>query len=216
MRILSSLFFLLISMGCTKTITVFSSKTTFKAGEKILVLKPQVSVADKKGSVERAILNTVITDLGKRGYSYGVAWDKMPMQYQAFFPRVYQAARKVFAQKSNSLEPVVKEESWGEAFIANLNLLGKNYRGAMVARKMDGFAPRFIFISGLEKAGTTFSGKLKLNIYGALIDSTDRSVVWGMSFSFTSALSEHHLVIASIRAAREMIQEMATWLSKQK
>jgi len=203
-------------MGCTKTITVFSSKTAFKAGEKFLVLKPQVRIADKKGSVEQAILGTIITDLGKRGFSYRVAWDKMPLQYKEFFPNVYSAVKKVFSQKSNSLEPVVKEESWGEELIANLNLLGKNYKGAMVARKMDGLSPRFIFISGLEKSGTTFSGKLKLNIYGALVDSTDKSVVWGMSFSFTSALSEHHLVIASIRAAREMIQEMATWLSKQK
>ena len=207
---------LVVLTSCTKTITVFSSKTKFAKKERFLVLKPQVALTKFEAAASKAMLGTFVSELGSRGYSHKVAWSKMSEVYKGFTAHLYAATKKVYQHKSNSVEEVVKEESWGENLMVNLTLLGKNWSEAMVKQKMDPFSPRYVFVSGLEKVGETFTGNLKLIIYGALIDTREKSVVWGMSFNFKSPATSHDLAIKAIVAGREMMKEFHTWLQKSK
>ncbi len=208
------LLLVLLSQGvaCTKTVTVFSTKTTFAPKEKFLVLEPQVFQGKYQKVLRESLLGTITSELGPRGFSYMVAWHKMPELYGQFTPTLYKATKLVFLHRSNSIEAANKGKAYTEALIVNLNLLGSRFSEAMDSLKMDSFKPKYLFVAGLERHGRTFSGNLKLTLYGALIDTVERSVVWGMSFDFSSGDNANLMVTQSIKAARKLLKEFKEWI----
>jgi hypothetical protein len=205
---------LMIFGGCTQTVTQFSTKTKLPSKTKFLVLKPQIHLETGKIIVEKALLGTLVSELGSLGFSHVVAWHKMPNVYGDFFPRLYKSSKRVFFSKSNDITNVIKDESWKESFNVNLNLLGSRFGDAMAELKLAKWNPKYVFITGIEKDGATFSGNLELTIYGAVIDTVSRSVIWGMSFKVKSANNSRQLVIKAIISGRELIKELKLWVNK--
>lgn len=206
--------FLLITAGCTKTVTEFTVKTSFKTGERILVLKPEISGKAYYKSAEEALSGSVTANLGNLGFNYLVVWDAMPPVYGKFFNRIHELSRDIFSTATNNIEKAGDKKDYKDEFIANLDLLGTRFNDALKKKQFGEWTPQYILVTGIVYKGSTFSGSLKLWVYGVLIDRVSRNVVWGHAFDTRCGANQERMTVAAINSGKILAVELTNWVKK--
>ncbi|MBN2725106.1 MAG: hypothetical protein JXR95_13665 [Deltaproteobacteria bacterium] len=214
MRQTALLLLIFLVSSCTKTVTEFTVKTKFTGKERVVVLAPEVSEKIKDKYVVEALSGSITANLGKRGFSYMIFWKDLPPVYGNFFPRLYSASRSIFKKDTNNIEKSVDGETHKDEFVTNLDLLGKRASEVLEKKGFAGWSPRYFLVSGIIHTGNTFSGSLKLHVYGVMIDRVSRNVVWGYSFDTRSGNNSDRLTHTAIEAGKVLANELLTWMNK--
>ncbi|MDA3862798.1 MAG: hypothetical protein PF689_02915 [Deltaproteobacteria bacterium] len=214
MKVIKPAFFLISIVaifGCTKTITVFSVKRKIAPKPELLVVQPQNQGSGYNQTVQKALSNSLIQHLGVKAKSYRQAWKSASPRYNNFFNHLYQASKKVFHQKSNSLQEAAAKEVWKDSFLKNLTLFGDHYEMLLEKAGYKPWKPEYLLVSGVENTAKTFSGNLVLNFYAVLVEIQSKEVFWGMSFQLKSVDNKARMAVTSINAGKKIATEINSW-----
>ncbi|MGM0596300.1 MAG: hypothetical protein ACQES9_04605 [Myxococcota bacterium] len=214
MKVTKPVFFLIsifAIVGCTRTITVFSVKRKLDPKPDLLVVQPQYKGSDYDQIVHKALTNSLIQHLGVKAKSYRQAWKSVSPKYNNFFHQLYQASKKVFRQKSNSLQEAAAKEVWKDSFLEKFTLFDDYYKKLLEKRGYKPWKPEYLLVSGVENTATTFSGNLVLNFYAVLVEIKSQEVFWGMSFKMKSVDNKARMAVTSINAGKKIATEINSW-----
>jgi hypothetical protein len=191
-------------MGCTKNMSVFVVETPNTKIKKVVVLKPEIKeFKTYTKSMETALLGSLISNMGHRGYSYFVAWKKMPDVYENFSSRLFLVSKNGFNSKSKDISVLTKtDDDWRDSFLINLNLFGTRFGNALKTIHLKKWEPKYLMVSGVENKGVSFTGSRKLKYYAFIIDRVNRKVIWGIHFNRSCADNNNQIVVTTIKAGK--------------